>query len=147
MRASRIFLVFILVLFSHMALALPIDWSGTLGYDTTLINNYRRSSDTVNKVPGAQNGTQGIQDGDNSAHFQTYLFRLNPSLIVNDSITVKGELSTGHIRGGFMGDNSTTNQDASGNNSYFHTTPAQRNALNVNQLYAEIYADTACRKR
>ena len=143
MHAFGKFLVFALVLSSHMALALPIDWGGSLGYDTTLINNYRRTNDNVVKTPGAYNGTQGIETGDNSAHFQTYLFRLNPTLIVNDSITVKGELSTGHIRGGFMGDNSTQNQNPTGNNSYFHTTSAQNNALNVNQLYAEIYADTA----
>jgi hypothetical protein len=71
---------------------------------------------------------------------------MNPQIIVNDGVTLKGEFSTGHIRGGFAGDNSANNQDGSGNNSYFFTTPAQRSALNVNQMYMELYADTALLK-
>lgn len=122
--------------------ALPIDWSGQLGFDTTLINNYRRTSEDVSKSVPNQ-GTQGIASGDDSAHFQTYVFRLMPQMIVNDAVTIKGELSTGHIRGGFLGDNSTTSEDNSGNRSYFATSPAQRSTLNVNQIYAELYADTA----
>jgi hypothetical protein len=69
--------------------------------------------------------------------------KLNPQIIVNDGVTLKGELSTGHIRGGIAGDNSANNQDESGNNAYFFTTPAQNSALNVNQMYMELYADTA----
>lgn len=137
-------LVLIMFFSSLSSWSLPIDWSGTLNYDTTLINNYRRTNDSITKTPGSRNGTQGIASGDDSAHFQTYLFKLNPQLIVNDSITVKGELSTGHIRGGIAGDNSTQSQDPnSSSNTYFQTSPAQRSALNVNQLYAEIFADTA----
>src|SRR5690606_13482673 len=48
-----------------------------------------------------------------------------------------------YLRGGFAGDNATGHADNSRNNSYFFTTPAQRSELNVNQLYMELYADTA----
>jgi hypothetical protein len=65
-------------------------------------------------------------------------------VIINDGVTLKGELSSGYIRGGFAGGDSTNTADGnSANNSYFFTTPAQRSALNVNQMYMEMYADTA----
>ncbi|HXH75315.1 MAG TPA: hypothetical protein VNJ08_10145 [Bacteriovoracaceae bacterium] len=127
----------------NSALALPIDWNGVFGVDTHLLSNTCRTKDTVTKVPGS--GTQGIS-GDCGASFQTYVFKLNPQIIVNDGVTLKGELSSGFIRGGFAGSEATNTQDASGNtgnNSYFFVTPAQRSALNVNQMYMELYADAA----
>ncbi len=136
----------------NSAMALPIDWTGTFGVDTTMISNMRRTNDTItdaekplpNDPAGStRNGTQGIRSGDNGATFQTYVFKLNPQIIVNDGVTLKGELSSGYLRGGFAGDNSTTTADGSGNNTYFYTSSAQRSALNVNQMYMELYADTA----
>ncbi|MBY0516107.1 MAG: hypothetical protein K2P81_04315 [Bacteriovoracaceae bacterium] len=141
MRSTKPFLALLLVFITLPAMALPIDWGGSLGFDDTLINNIRLSKDDVTKA----NGTQGISTGDDGAHFQTYILKLNPHMIVNDSVSVKGELSTGYARGGFSGDNTTQAQNGStaGSNSYYSTVPAQRSALNVNQLYAELYADTA----
>ncbi len=123
-------------------MALPIDWSGVFGADTHMINNTCKTGDTVVKDLTNRSGTEGIT-GDCAANFQTYVFKMNPQIIVNDGVTLKGEFSTGHIRGGFAGDNSANNQDGSGNNSYFFTTPAQRSTLNINQMYMELYADTA----
>lgn len=141
-RSTKFVLAVALLVLTSSAMALPIDWGGSLGLDTTLIDNIRRSKDDV---PTAKNdGTQGIVDNDNGAHFQTYVFKLNPHLIVNDAVSIKGELSSGHTRGGFWGDNATQTQDQNtGSNSYYSTVPAQRSTLNVNQLYAELYADTA----
>ena len=133
----------------NSAMALPIDWTGVFGADTHLLSNTCRTNDDVTKFDNTGNrdplnrGTQGIENGDCDANFQTYTFRLNPSIIVNDGVTLKGEISTGHIRGNFAGSDSANNQDGSGNNSYFFTTPAQRSALNMNQMYMEMYADTA----
>jgi hypothetical protein len=129
----------------NSALALPIDWNGVFGVDTHLLNNTCRTNDDVAIVtpPAARNGTQGI-GGDCDASFQTYVFKLNPHIIINDGVSLKGELSSGYIRGGFAGAEATNVEDgSSGNNSYFFTTPAQRSALNVNQMYMELYADTA----
>ncbi len=131
-------------------MALPIDWTGVFGADTNMINNTCRTSDDVpakfNPTTGNRNlgteGTQGIT-GDCDANFQTYIFKLNPQIIVNDGVTLKGEFSSGHIRGGLAGNNSANNQDGSGNNAYFFTTPAQNSGLNINQMYMEMYADTA----
>ena len=132
--------LFISTLSINSALALPIDWTGTFGVDTHMLNNTCRTNDDV--TARTPEGTMGIE-GDCDANFQTYIFKLNPQIIVNDGVTLKGEFSSGYIRGGFAGDNSANNRDGSGNNSYFFTTPAQNSALNVNQMYMELYADTA----
>jgi hypothetical protein len=128
--------------------ALPIDWTGVFGVDSHMINNTCHTKDDIpakfnssgTRVAGI--GTQGI-GGDCDASFQTYIFKLNPQIIVNDGATLKGELTTGYARGGFAGDNSGNNADASGNNAYYYNTSAQRSGLSVNQLYMELYADTA----
>ena len=134
--------LFISTLSINSAMALPIDWTGVFGADTHIISNTCRTTDTVAAKTNPKTGTQGIT-GDCGANFQTYVFKLNPQIIVNDGVTLKGELSSGYIRGGFAGDNSANNRDGSGNNAYFFTTPAQRSGLNVNQMYMELYADTA----
>ena len=134
--------LFISTLSINSAMALPIDWTGVFGVDTHMINNTCRTNDTVVKNLAARNGTQGIT-GDCDANFQTYIFKLNPQIIVNDGVTLKGEFSSGNIRGGFAGDDSANNRDGSGNNTYFFTSPAQSSAINVNQMYMELYADTA----
>lgn len=140
-RAGLVFTISALCI--NSALALPIDWTGAFGVDTHQISDFRRTSDDVTKNAAAKTGTQGIANGDKGASFQTYIFKLNPQMIVNDGVTLKGELSTGHIRGGFAGDNSANNGDATGNNAYTFTSPAQRSGLNINQMYMELYADTA----
>ena len=136
----------------NSAMALPIDWSGVFGVDSHSLSNTCRTSDKIGAAekplptdPGnpARTGTQALRSNDCGATFQTYTFRLNPQIIVNDGVTLKGELSTGHTRGGFAGGDSANNQDGSGNNAYFFSTPAQRSALNINQMYMELYADTA----
>lgn len=127
----------------NSAMALPIDWTGVFGVDTHQLSNVCRTKDTVTKNAAAKTGTEGISTDDCGATFQTYVFKLNPQIIVNDGVTLKGEISTGNIRGGFAGDNSANNADGSGNNSYFSNSPAQRSSLNINQMYMELYADTA----
>ena len=138
----------------NSALALPIDWTGVFGVDTHLLNNTcltkTKVDENLKPIPGAtppgtgvRNGTQAIRNGDCNSSFQTYTLRLNPNIIINDGVTLKGEISSGYLRGGFAGGDSANNADGSGNNSYFFTTPAQRSALNVNQMYMELYADTA----
>lgn len=132
-------------------MALPIDWTGVFGVDTHMLSNTCRTSDTVGTAQkplptdasGTRSGTQALRNGDCDANFQTYTLRLNPNIIVNDGVTLKGELSTGQFRGGFAGGNSANTEGTAGNNSYFYTTPAQRSELNVNQMYMELYADTA----
>ncbi len=142
-------LVFLLL--SVKSFALPVDWKGTLGMDTTLINNYTRTGDDD---PTISNGSQGISkptDGVNDASFQTYIFRLNPTIIVNDSATIFTELTTGYGSGGYLGQgneqtgNNTGGSGAAGKNvgNVIYNYNTYRDALNVRQAYAVLYADTA----
>jgi len=137
-----LFLSGIIALGVKQAYALPLDLGGVFGVDTHQLSNVCRTTDTVTKA-NPKTGTQGIDTNDCGAGFQTYILKLNPNIIVNDGVTLKGEISSGYIRGGYLGDNSANNSDGSGNNSYFFSTPAQRSGLNVNQMYMEIYAETA----
>lgn len=135
--------VFVSALSINSAIALPIDWSGVFGADTHMLSNTCRTSD---KIPGTPtkplDGSQGLVSDDCNASFSTYIFRLNPTIIVNDGVTFKGELSTGGIRGNFMGGDAANSVEGP-NNSYFFTAPAQNSSLNINQAYMELYADTA----
>lgn len=120
---------FTLIQFAH---ALPIDWNGQFGFDTNLIQDVRRTTDDCTTGDGYCVGN----DEDN-ARYQSFIFKLNPTIVVNDSASIKAEISTGNIRGGFMG------EDTEGRASYYAQSPSGEQALSLNQMYAELYADTA----
>jgi hypothetical protein len=122
---------------STQTFALPIDWNGSLGFDSNIIKNVRGTTDNCT---GDTLGSQCITNDNDHARYQSVLLRLNPTIIVNDSTSIKGEISTGNIRGGFLGDDSEIANDG----AYFsQTSSGSGSTLNVNQLYAELYADTA----
>jgi len=118
-----------LLLIPTISYSIPIDWQGSLGFDSTIISEFDNS---------------GNSDADNEASFQTYLFKLSPSAIVNDSATINAEFTTGYGRGGRLGDDSTVSQNGSNATGlYFHHAPTSTNSLVVNHLYAEIFGTTA----
>lgn len=126
--------------------ALPIDWHGVLGFDTTVIDSYRRVEPVT--FSGNTAGNQDIElaaGGNQNANFQSYIFRLQPNIVINDSASIKAELSSGYARGGFVGDsNSTLSQQNGLANQLYPLNFSQGNdELVVNQLYAELYSDTA----
>lgn len=123
---------------SISANALPIDWNGTLGFDQNIIKNARRSTDNCAATP--KEGSKCLASDNSNARFQSMLLKLKPTIIVNDSASIKGELSTGTSRGGFLGDNNTTDSNKS---SYFGQSAGTGSTLSINQFYAELYADTA----
>ena len=118
--------------------ALPVDWHGTFGLDTTMISDYRSSSSSAQLGPGSQRVEQGESA---KASFQTYMFKLNPSIIINDSASFYAELSSGYARGGYLGEgiqrshrhpHRETPDIASGDNN-----------LSLTKMYVKYYADTA----
>lgn len=118
--------------------ALPIDWNGSLGVDSNIIVNARKTGENcANSVPA--DGSQCIVGTNKHARFQSYVLKLNPSIIVNDSATIKAEISTGNIRGGFLGEN--TQWGAQAASSYYNTHADGANTLAFNQVYAELYGD------
>ena len=127
--------VCILVLLSQSIMAAPIDWKGTFAFDSTIIKDVRRTGQ--NCTPAS--GSQCVGSEEENARYQSMILKLNPNLIINDAVTIKGELTTGSdTRGSKLG-KSTAQADGGG--SYY--TQSTQSALNVNQIYAEIYADTA----
>jgi len=125
--------------------ALPIDWHGVLGFDSTIIDGYRRIESKTDNSGAA--GSQEVSlptGGTENGNFQNYVFRLMPNIVINDSASIKAELSNGYGRGGFIGNNSTQSQ-ASGvsNQLYPYNFSSGDDSLTINQLYAELYSDTA----
>lgn len=127
-------------------MALPIDWHGVLGFDTNTINSYRRIDSSA--FSGNTAGTQEIELPNGNAvngSWQSYIFRLQPNIVVNDSATIKAELSSGYARGGYVGENgnSTLGKAGMANQLYPLNFSSGNDGIIVNQLYAELYSDTA----
>jgi hypothetical protein len=140
---QKIFLL--LLIFPIYAHAVPIDWHGVFGVDTTLIDNYRRIESKIDN--SATTGSQEVSLASGAhanASFQSYLFRLNPTMIINDAATFKGELTSGYGRGGRLGDDSTRSfDDDMGNALYLNNSASGSNSLIINKLFVELYSDTA----
>ncbi len=137
-------------LLSSSTFALPIDWHGVFGVDTTLLDNYRMIKSTTYNS-GGSNLSQEIplaSGNDANASFQSYIFRLNPHMIVNDSATFKAEFTSGYGRGGRLGDDSAVNGNTATQDSFSHAyytsnTSSGTNNLVINKLFMELYSDTA----
>jgi len=120
-----------------------MDFGGELGFDSIRVSNYRRTKDSTTPVA---NGSSAIDGSGDSAYIQTYLFKLKPNMIVNDHVTMRGEVTTGSGRGGKIGEGDYIgSNEGKGHTHYFHTVPNNngKNALNINQLYMDIYSETA----
>ena len=145
------FLAFILLISVSSAWALPIDWHGNFGVDTTRLTNYRQGADPTT-TPGAGSEVIPSANGNrDNASFQSYVFRLNPNIVVNDSASIFGEITTGYGRGGFMGDSSVNRQNTTantpnrsfGNSLYYYNTSSGDSNLVLNKFYMELYSDAA----
>jgi hypothetical protein len=144
-------LLALLALAPLTSFALPIDWHGSFGVDSTLLSDYRRVKTKTNNT-AANTGSQevGLDVGEKgSASWQSYIFRLAPSMVINDAATFFGELSTGYANGGFLGDSPATDAGASGTTAgtnaasiYYHNQ-ARGQSVVVKKAYLELYSDTA----
>ncbi|MAZ49283.1 MAG: hypothetical protein CME65_12040 [Halobacteriovoraceae bacterium] len=133
---TRNIVIFLLVSLSINSFAVPIDWKGTLAFDSNILNDVRRTSDNCT----AAAGSQCINPLEDNARFQSMILKLNPNIIVNDGVTIRGELTTGGVRGVNLGDSTSVDSNGDIYSYYAQTTSS---TLNVNQLYAEVFADTA----
>lgn len=138
------FILLVTLVFGQNSWALPIDWHGAFGVDTTLIDNYRRVESVVDNS-SASSMEPGLASGNHSsANFENYIFKLQPHIIINDSASLKGEFSSGYNRGGLLGEDSQTNQEGSFGNALYHLNGVSGgNSLVLNQFYIELYSDTA----
>ncbi len=123
---------------------MPIDWTGSFGVDMQKIDTYAKKnvdSGVINdgsyEVP-IQSGSKG------NATFESYVFRLGPTIIVNDSASLIGELTNGYSRGGVVGSNTTRKLEGGfGNALYNHNFSDSGNNIFFSKLYMELYSDTA----
>ena len=138
---------FSIILFLFIPLignALPIDWQGNFGVDTTIVTNFRKVSDGSTIASPGHSSSQVVSDaGSSEASFQSYFLNLKPIIIVNDASTLKAELSTGYGRGGRIGENGQQDgeKDSSGDFAgnmggvLYNINTTTEKALNINQLY------------
>jgi hypothetical protein len=134
-------LMILTFLISTQLFAAPIDWKGTLAFDTNIIKDFRRTGETCTVA----NGSECIKDEESNARYQSMILKLNPSIIVNDAVTIKGELSTGNVRTSLMGASTSLDTNSDGTNNDTKSPFAQNTGSNltVNQFYANLIADTA----
>ncbi len=125
---------------------IPVTFKGSIGFETIRLDSYRRTDNDTSGVTvgSAGNGTQEITGNASKAFLQTYLFRLNPEMVVNDHVTVKAELSSGYGRGGTLGDDATVNGNSQTfGGQFYNVTSNNSSTLAVSQFYMNIFADIA----
>lgn len=125
--------------------ALPVDWHGAFGVDSSLVSNFRRIKSTTapTTIP---NGSQelGLDVGNEaSAAWQSYVLKLAPVIIINDAATLKLEMTTGYANGGTLGDAAQTDVSNSLGSSLYNYNQADGKGLMVKKAYIELYSDTA----
>ena len=129
---ARYFIFTFILLSSPECYSVPIDWYGSFGVDTTYIDAFRKIEATSLKTSSVGSQEVGLASGNHDdASFQSYLVQLSPVLIINDSASIKAEISSGYGRGGRIGEESSTSRDNDFANSlYYHNTSSFSTSLN-----------------
>lgn len=145
---KKIIVTSVAALIPMVSQALPIDWHGSFGVDSTLISDYRRIKSKAANSSDAGSQEVGLDAGKkDSASWQSYVFRLAPTMVINDAATFFGELTTGYANGGYLGDSPETDLKSSstgnGNTPLYTQNKARAQSLNVKKAYIELYSDTA----
>jgi hypothetical protein len=139
-----IFLTIVFSIASLSAHAVPIDWNGSFMTDFIRIEDYARNTNgAFDGSTAAPNGgsQQILNDGTQTAVFHSYVLKLNPHIIINDGVSLKGQLTTGSGMGGFLGNNSSNNYGSTVNGMLYNSTPNGDDTLSLAQFYAELYSD------
>jgi hypothetical protein len=147
---KKIIVTSLVALIPVVSQALPIDWHGSFGVDSSVLSDYRRLKEKT--VVTSTDGSQevGLDSGNKAgASWQSYVLRLSPTMVINDAATFFGELSTGYANGGYLGDSpavdssaTATTAGANGAQLFYHNQ-SRGQSLNVKKAYLEIYSDTA----
>ena len=144
MSLNRFMAIALLAVVPATSFALPIDWHGAFGVDSTLISGYRRV-----KATAVQTNNDGSQEvgldagGKDSANWLSYVFKLSPTMIINDAATFKAELTTGYANGGMLGDSSQTDSANTNKIPLYYHNQANGSNVNIKKAYLELYSDTA----
>lgn len=134
----------VLALLPIASQALPIDWHGSFGVDSTLVSDYRRIKPKSVVTTGNATQEVGLDAGNKaSASWQSYVLRLAPTMVVNDAATFFGELTTGYANGGYLGDSPEVDATNSNGDVVYYHNQARRSGVNIRKAYIELYSDTA----
>jgi hypothetical protein len=145
---QKLLAITVLALMPIVSEALPIDWHGSFGVDSTMISDFRRLKNREMNTSGDATQEVGLDSGKKAgASWQSYVFKLSPTMVINDAATFFGELSTGYANGGYLGDSAQTDYQSStlGANSgalYYHNQ-AKGQSVVLKKAYLELYSDTA----
>lgn len=145
MSLNRLMAIALLAVVPATSFALPIDWHGAFGVDSTLISGYRRVKATTAQT-ATNDGSQEVgldAGGKDSANWLSYVFKLAPTMIINDAATFKAELTTGYANGGMLGDSAQTDVNGSNNIPVYYHNQAKGSSVNIKKAYLELYSDTA----
>jgi hypothetical protein len=129
------------ILSSMSAHAVPIDWNGSFMTDFIRIEDYARNTNGAYTGASDFGSQQVLNDGSQTAIFHSYVLKLNPHIIINDGVSLKGQLTTGSGMGGFLGNNSSNNYGSTVNGMLYNSTPNGDDTLSLAQFYAELYSD------
>lgn len=145
MSLNRFLAIALLAVVPATSFALPIDWHGAFGVDSTLISGFRRvkaTSEQSTSNPGSQE--VGLDTGKkDSANWLSYVFKLSPTMIINDAATFKAELTTGYANGGYLGDSSQSDRADKNRIPLYYHNQAANSSVNIRKAYLELYSDTA----
>ena len=146
---KKIIVTSVVALIPVVSQALPIDWHGSFGVDSTILGNFRRIKSKVDNS-AINTGTQEVSldnGSKSSASWQSYVFKLSPTMVINDAATFFGELTTGYANGGYLGDSPETDkkssQTSTGSGPLYVQNQAHGSSVNVKKAYLELYSDTA----
>ncbi len=146
MRSIYYTLAIILISISHTSFSLPIDWNGSFGASSKLIKNFRRiKSNTDNSSPiGSQEIPLPSNVNNPDLSFEDYIIKLSPSIIINDSATFRGEITSGYAYTKRAGENDIFAKEPGLSLAlYPYNFSDENNNLIINKFYVEYYADTA----
>lgn len=142
---NKVITISLLSLIPASAFALPIDWQGSFGVDANIISNFRhikQKSQSATIDDGSQE--VGLDAGAKSSlSWQSYVFKLSPSIIINDSATFKAELTNGYGYGGFAGEATQTDAADANNVPLYYHNEARGKEILIRKAYLELYSDTA----
>jgi hypothetical protein len=148
LQLKKIIVLSVIALIPAVSFALPIDWHGSFGVDSTLISDYRRIESKVDNSLGADGSQEVALDAGKkaSASWQSYVLKLSPTMVINDAATFFGELTTGYANGGYLGDSPQTDKASGTTNGsaplYLHNQSNGSNVV-IKKAYLELYSDTA----
>lgn len=134
------FLVIVALLFvSNESFALDLDWSGQFRMESHWILNYTmdRANLVVDTTKESAGGYYVPAGGKKDATMQTLFMRLNPSLIVNDNVSIKSEWWLGDPIFGFYGNASPYPADQ----RKFYSSQSRGSVITAQRFWAEILSN------